>query len=69
MTHPLHDADRDRLRAAATDTTKPLRPAERATYDMLRRHADRDDAALIDAALRGPAPDRPTRARPAASTW
>lgn len=64
----LDDRDRDQLRAAARDATKPLRAAERAAFAALRFHAGRDDAALIDAALRGPAPDRPTRARPP-RTW
>lgn len=64
----LDDRDRDRLRAAARDTTKPLRPAERVMFGRMRSRGDRDDAALIDAALRGPVPDRPTRARPP-RTW
>lgn len=63
----LDDRDRNRLRAAARDTTKPLRAAERAAFAALRFHAGRDDAALIDDALRGPVPDRPTRARPTRS--
>lgn len=67
-TSPLTQRNRERLADAAANPAAPLSPAERVMFGRMRSWGDRDDAALIDAALRGPVPDRPTRARPT-RTW
>ncbi|MFF3063017.1 hypothetical protein ACFVQ3_00530 [Oerskovia sp. NPDC057915] len=60
MTPPLNDADRDRLNAAATDPTRPLSFVEQSAFAYRRRWLDRDDTAIVDAAMRGTTPRRPT---------